>query len=76
MQSIDIRLHAALVKAITDHRNKVANHLAKGQAADFADYKHACGILEGLRLAMELADALADEANGMPKRDVFEGGLA
>lgn len=71
MQAIDIRFHTALVKAVQDERNKVANNLAKGLAADFADYKHSCGVLEGLRRANELADSLLKDANASNK-DIFE----
>ncbi len=71
MQAIDIRFHQALVKSVQDERNKVANNLAKGLAADFAEYKHLCGILEGLKRATDLADALLKDANASSK-DVFQ----
>jgi hypothetical protein len=49
----------------------VANNLAKGLAADFAEYKYFCGVLEGLRRAQELADALVKEADASNK-DIFQ----
>lgn len=71
MQAIDIRFHAALVKAVQDERNKVASALAKGMASDFAEYKYSCGVLEGLRRVQDLADALVKEADASSK-DVFQ----
>lgn len=40
--------------------NDRADHIATGGATDFADYKHHCGVVEGLALAeRELLDVAA-----------------
>ena len=71
MQAVDIRFHQALVAAIQSERNKAANNLARGNAADFAAYKYTCGILEGLKMAQELADSLVSEADIRTSKDIF-----
>lgn len=64
MHAVEIRFHQALLDLLKEARNREAQHLADGKAADWADYNKRVGILEGLRFARELANQLADEATG------------
>jgi hypothetical protein len=38
-----------------------ANALRQGAAKDFAEYKHLCGVIQGLSLAQSIVKALADK---------------
>lgn len=38
-----------------------ANALHQGAVKDFAEYKHLCGVIQGLRLAQSIVKALADK---------------
>jgi hypothetical protein len=64
MHAFEIRFHQALLELIAAQRNREAQHLADGKASDWADYNKRVGVLEGLRLARELANRLAEEVTG------------
>jgi hypothetical protein len=50
-------LAEVLRKALRVRMNDMADHIAGGGCADFADYKKCCGVVEGLAIAeRELLD--------------------
>ena len=50
------RLPQILVELLRAERKARAESLVKNSAKDFADYRHACGVIEGLDLAISLAE--------------------
>ena len=53
--------HYALEKRCNEVRDAQLEPLAQGTASDYADYKYRCGIIEGLRLAMDESAALSKQ---------------
>lgn len=50
--------HDALIAAFEAEIQEQATALGEGVAADFPDYKHRAGIVRGLQIAIDLADAV------------------
>jgi hypothetical protein len=48
-----------LLRKIEQEREPYVTTLSSGQARDYADYKHVCGVLRGLNLADEIIRDLA-----------------
>jgi hypothetical protein len=50
----------AFVSRITELRDQHADHLISGSVDSFEDYRHLCGVLKGLDVAVrELKDLLS-----------------
>ena len=57
-----------LQKLILDEIERRKDNLSRGSSADdFPTYKHQVGIIEGLRLALQLSDDAESIANGADK---------
>jgi len=52
----ETRFHQLLRKAIEDEIDRLARDLSQGAAQDFATYRWAVGMMEGLRTALALAE--------------------
>lgn len=52
MNEVKVLAHAA--KLITDLRDDQQGFLAAGRAADYAEYRHVCGIIRGLTSAEQI----------------------
>ena len=52
------------MQLIQVERNKEAQHLSDGKAADWGDYQRRVGVLEGLNRARDLAKQLAEDTVG------------
>ena len=52
MNEVKVLAHAARV--ITDTRVDQEAFLAAGRAADYAEYRHVCGIIRGLNTAEQI----------------------
>lgn len=52
MNEVKVLAHAA--KLITDIRDDQEAFLSNGRAADYADYRHVCGIIRGLNTAEQI----------------------
>jgi hypothetical protein len=52
VNEVKVLAHAA--KVITDTRADQEAFLAAGRAADYADYRHVCGIIRGLNTAEQI----------------------
>lgn len=48
---MDSKIFALLKKQIDDDKLNAAQALVSGRAADFADYRHLCGVVRGLEMA-------------------------
>jgi len=57
-----------LQKLILDEIERRKDNLSRGSSADdFPAYKHQVGIIEGLRMALQLSDDAESIANGAEK---------
>ena len=52
MNEVKVLAHAA--KVIADTRADQEAFVAAGRAADYADYRHVCGIIRGLNTAEQI----------------------
>ena len=52
----DPRLPRILLQMLKEYRAAVAENLVKGHSNDFAEYRHACGKIEGLDIAINFAN--------------------
>ncbi len=50
-----------LRRRIEKERTQKAIGLGEGFAGDYEDYRHIVGVIEGLRLALEIADEIKQE---------------
>ncbi len=53
--------HEELVRRLSIERTQKSSELGQGFAQDFADYRFGCGVIEGLRLACDVADEIKKE---------------
>ena len=53
--------HDALAKRVEQVRIVELETMAQGTAENYADYKYRCGILHGLKLAMDESEALSKQ---------------
>lgn len=52
-----MNLDKALRDILREKMNDLADHIAGGACTDFAEYRHTCGIIQGLAIAeRELLD--------------------
>jgi hypothetical protein len=53
--------HEEILRRIRIERTKKSAELGEGYAQDFADYRYGCGVIEGLRMAQDIADEIKTE---------------
>jgi hypothetical protein len=55
---MDDRVLKHLISKLEELREDQAAFVAQGRAADFAEYRHTCGVIRGLSLAEQLCNDL------------------
>jgi hypothetical protein len=50
----EVKVLAHVAKLITETRADQENFLSTGRAADYAEYRHVCGIIRGLNSAEQI----------------------
>jgi hypothetical protein len=62
----DYQILAYTVKQLVEQRESYANAVSRGSAKDYAEYKHLCGLIQGL---MQAEDIINDLVQKMEKSD-------
>jgi hypothetical protein len=62
----DYQILAYTVKQLVEQRESYANAVSRGSAKDHAEYKHLCGLIQGL---MQAEDIINDLVQKMEKSD-------
>jgi hypothetical protein len=62
----DYQILAYTAKQLVEQRESYANAVSRGSAKDHAEYKHLCGLIQGL---MQAEDIINDLVQKMEKSD-------
>jgi hypothetical protein len=57
----DYQILAYTVKQLVEQRESYAGAVSRGNAKDFAEYKHLCGLIQGLRQAEDIINDLVQK---------------
>jgi hypothetical protein len=57
----DYQILAYTVKQLVEQRGTYAEAVNRGNAKDFAEYKHLCGLIQGLRQAEDIINDLVQK---------------
>jgi hypothetical protein len=64
MQTTTHKAHLIFLQKVKDQYETLRDGLAAGSAPDFTEYKHRVGIIQGLKLALDLLEDAHEIANG------------
>ncbi len=63
----DSRIISGLRKALREDVDGRSAMLANGGLPDFAAYREQCGVIKGLRMALDVIDELVQRENGQER---------
>lgn len=57
----DYQILAHVVKQLVEQRDTYTNAVSRGNAKDHAEYKHLCGLIQGLKHAEDIINDLVQK---------------